>query len=70
MIKNLLIMSILMVAVIAQSVPEFIIDFDVHPSRRYLQVFEHFKEPIIEMEKLFLQSIAPKYKTFFLDNLD
>ena len=50
-------------------VPEFIIDFNVHPSERYNEVFEYFKEPLYEMEELFIYSLAPQYRQFFKDNL-
>jgi hypothetical protein len=51
-------------------VPNFVLDFDEHPSTRYNAVFYHFRETLIKMEDLFMHSVAPKYREIFQKSED
>ena len=42
----------------ASSVPKFVVDFDLDPSVRYNEVFDHFLTPLLDMETHFIHSIA------------
>lgn len=58
------------IAKLQNEVPRFIIDFDLHPSVRYNEVFDHFKDDILKMDTLFLHSIAQSKIDFFKKNID
>lgn len=45
--------------------PEFVLDFDEHPSTRYDELFLHYKDELKTMETLFLHSVAPQYREAF-----
>lgn len=45
--------------------PTFTLDFDEPASTRYNQLFLHFNSSILEMETMFLHSVAPKYREVF-----
>jgi len=39
-----------------------VIDFDKEPSERYLELYNHFKEPLIEMENYWFNVLPEKYR--------
>jgi len=55
----------LYLAIAVAAVPTFTLDFDESPSTRYNELFLHFNSTLLEMETLFLHSVAPKYREVF-----
>ncbi|TNV77093.1 hypothetical protein FGO68_gene7739 [Halteria grandinella] len=45
--------------------PVFTLDFDEHPSTRYTALFTHYKAQLLQMETMFLHSVAPQYRDEF-----
>ena len=69
-IKALLILSVS--AIEPRFVPSFIIDFDQPASIRYDELFNHFKDTILQMESYFYYAIPPQIRGFYGegDNLE
>ena len=67
-----LLLSYQAIALEPRAVPSFFIDFDVPASRRYDEVFNYFKAPLLEMEHYFYYSIPPATRSFYSegDNLE
>ena len=45
-------------------------DYDQPAESRYNEIFEHFKEDLIDLENIIYGSMHDEYKQFFSDNLD
>jgi hypothetical protein len=48
--------------------PKFIIDFDVPASHRYLELYHHFKEPLLEMENYWYKVMPQATRDFYARN--
>lgn len=70
LIKALLIVSVS--AIEPRFVPSFVIDFDQPASTRYDELYNYFKDTIIEMENYFYNAIPLSIRGFYAegDNLE
>jgi hypothetical protein len=46
-------------------VPTFIIDFDKPPTERYIEMFEHFKDDMIQVSNHFYRVMTDEQKAVF-----
>merc|ERR1712166_515105 len=75
MIKHIFVTVSLILGTMADltpaDVPRFLVDFDKPASERYVEIYEHFKEDIIQMEAVFYKTINEKYRGVFVgENLE
>lgn len=66
----LMVLSRTTVAVLPDRIPAFVLNFNLDPSTRYNEVFEHYKYQIIEMENNMMHAISPSYRNLFINNTD
>ena len=45
-------------------------DYDQPAESRYNEIFEYFKEDLIDLENIIYSSMHDEYKQFFANNLD
>lgn len=48
--------------------PQFKVDYDQPAATRFNEVYDHFKEPLLEMENTIYATMNAEYKQFFKDN--
>lgn len=56
--------------IVPDKIPAFVINFDEPAATRYNEVFHYFRDDIIAMENSIMYSIAPVYRTTFMNNTD
>lgn len=56
--------------IVPDKIPAFVINFDEPAASRYNEVFRHFHDEIIAMENSIMYSIAPVYRSMFMNNTD
>eukprot|EP01033_Poteriospumella_lacustris_P013726 gene13726-9828_t len=56
--------------IVPDKIPAFVINFDEPAATRYNEVFHYFRDDIIAMENSIMYSIAPFYRSTFMNNTD